>query len=745
MQKGILNGFTADYFYDKVIVLSITKNKERHAFSSENVRKKYMNLFKKIVALGFFALLFSSVQAQSLSSEEKDILQLQDQRSLGGGRLAGYLSSTDENLRYRALIAFANIQEDSSARVIIPLLADRVPRVRAAAALALGYLSDSLAAQKLLAVLQKEKDRETQKTYLDALGRCGDMMMLDSLTINNMPEYAQEGLALSFARFALRGIKSERLVWSCFNMLSDTSAAVRSTALYTLWHAAPYGLIGLEIIKQNDLLLQIAGDPNPIVRMNLATLLGRTRAENGKAILDSLESTENKLHDWRVLVQIEKTRTIIQFSRGQALEKIVPYLRFSNDHCIIAMLENLMVISADTLQHSSTYAEIGKELQRIIGLKGVASDAVRGEALVVLGLHYPDFIDDYDFILQDPASSIFIKKKYIEASAARFTKKHLDLLLGLLNDKSIPLSMTAWDYVRQFLTMKAFVAIGIDSTAIQNLIPVILEKAGQSLRRNDIGIATVVANLFSQPSAGWILSTDERKQKMIKNFADVSNTFDSPDDIETQIAIIDAVGQIGWEKSVPFLQEMIGSRLLPVAKEARRVVEKITQKVSTIVPLPQEVEKKSRRDWSELESIKSDQRVELLTSKGRIVLRLKKEDAPFTVLSFVRLVKKGFFNGLYFHRVVPNFVVQTGDPRGDGWGGPGYTLRTEISFARFEEGSCGMASAGKDTEGSQFFVTYWPAIHLDGTYTVFAKAIEGLDVASRIQIGDTILSARLMD
>jgi len=105
MQKGILNGFTADYFTTRSSYYQSQKIKKKTCISSENVRKKYMNLFKKIVALGFFALLFSSVQAQSLSSEEKDILQLQDQRSLGGGRLAGYLSSTDENLRYRALIA----------------------------------------------------------------------------------------------------------------------------------------------------------------------------------------------------------------------------------------------------------------------------------------------------------------------------------------------------------------------------------------------------------------------------------------------------------------------------------------------------------------------------------------------------------------------------------------------------------------------------------------------------------------
>jgi cyclophilin family peptidyl-prolyl cis-trans isomerase len=128
----------------------------------------------------------------------------------------------------------------------------------------------------------------------------------------------------------------------------------------------------------------------------------------------------------------------------------------------------------------------------------------------------------------------------------------------------------------------------------------------------------------------------------------------------------------------------------------------------------------------------------LRTNKGTIRLRLLKEDAPFTVLSFVKLVRKKFYDGLTFHRVVPDFVIQGGDPRGDGWGGPGYAIRSEFSMASFTRGAVGIASSGKDTEGCQFFITQVPAPHLDGRYTVFAKVIEGQDVVDRIQIGDTI-------
>jgi cyclophilin family peptidyl-prolyl cis-trans isomerase len=148
-------------------------------------------------------------------------------------------------------------------------------------------------------------------------------------------------------------------------------------------------------------------------------------------------------------------------------------------------------------------------------------------------------------------------------------------------------------------------------------------------------------------------------------------------------------------------------------------------------------------DWKMLESIKPNQRVSFRTAKGTFTVRLHKEDAPFTVLAFFKLVKQKFYNGLTFHRVVPDFVIQGGDPRGDGWGGAGFTIRSEWSLVDFERGSVGMASSGKDTEGCQFFITHVPTPHLDGRYTLFATVMSGMEVVDRIQVGDRILSAEL--
>lgn len=134
--------------------------------------------------------------------------------------------------------------------------------------------------------------------------------------------------------------------------------------------------------------------------------------------------------------------------------------------------------------------------------------------------------------------------------------------------------------------------------------------------------------------------------------------------------------------------------------------------------------------------------VEVATARGSFRIRLDCPEAPLTCLSFLQLAGQGYFDGLTFHRVVPDFVVQTGDPRGDGWGGPGFALRDEINRRRFGRGAVGMAHSGPDTGGSQFFIALSPQPHLDGGYTVFGQ-VEGDDsVLDQIRQEDRLLTIR---
>jgi cyclophilin family peptidyl-prolyl cis-trans isomerase len=128
------------------------------------------------------------------------------------------------------------------------------------------------------------------------------------------------------------------------------------------------------------------------------------------------------------------------------------------------------------------------------------------------------------------------------------------------------------------------------------------------------------------------------------------------------------------------------------------------------------------------------------TSKGAFTVELLPEEATLNVDNFVQLAKRRYFNGITVHRVVPNFVIQDGDPRGDGNGGPGYQIRCEINQVPYERGAVGMALSGKDTGGSQWFVTHSAQPHLDGGYTVFGIVIRGMDVVDKIVRGDVIRS-----
>ena len=133
------------------------------------------------------------------------------------------------------------------------------------------------------------------------------------------------------------------------------------------------------------------------------------------------------------------------------------------------------------------------------------------------------------------------------------------------------------------------------------------------------------------------------------------------------------------------------------------------------------------------------------TARGTIQIELAVLDAPLTAANFMRLARRGYYDGLTFHRVVSNYVVQGGDPRSDSEGGPGYTIRDEINQRPFLRGTVGMALDWEDTGGSQFFVTHLPQPRLDGRYTVFGQVVDGMEVVDQLQPGDAMLRVRVWD
>lgn len=150
----------------------------------------------------------------------------------------------------------------------------------------------------------------------------------------------------------------------------------------------------------------------------------------------------------------------------------------------------------------------------------------------------------------------------------------------------------------------------------------------------------------------------------------------------------------------------------------------------------------SKMKWSRPPEMRIDinktYKVTVDTTKGLIEMELYAQHAPKTVNNFVFLAKKGFYDGVSFHRVIPNFVIQGGDPTGTGRGGPGYHFEDEVEDnpLTHERGVISMANAGPNTNGSQFFITHSPQTHLNGKHTVFGKVVKGLDIVDEIRVGD---------
>lgn len=225
----------------------------------------------------------------------------------------------------------------------------------------------------------------------------------------------------------------------------------------------------------------------------------------------------------------------------------------------------------------------------------------------------------------------------------------------------------------------------------------------EAIALNDMGTTSVVCNVLSDPDLGY--------KVMLKD----------------------------WK----FLIDAKDKLTLPADNETLQSVESAIAYFEGKTPDPVKNAFNHPIDWDLVHSIPSDQRARIVTSKGVITILLFVDEAPGSVANFIALVREGRYSDKYFHRVVPNFVAQGGCPRGDGYGSESYSIRSEFSRRRYKTGSVGLASAGKDTESSQWFITHSPTPHLDGAYTIFAEVVEGMNIVHQLEVGDKILKIEL--
>jgi cyclophilin family peptidyl-prolyl cis-trans isomerase/HEAT repeat protein len=248
----------------------------------------------------------------------------------------------------------------------------------------------------------------------------------------------------------------------------------------------------------------------------------------------------------------------------------------------------------------------------------------------------------------------------------------------------------------------------------------------EALHRGDVVLTAVAAQNLAADS----LQRQNHATAIIASYQRLR----PPIDVEAAQMIFAALAQCGDLAARPLLEAAAQFPDKPFARGAAEALKKLTGE-DYGKNLPKETKPENDFNYKEIRALAKSRAI-IQTNKGAIVLEFFSEEAPLTALNFVRLAKKGFFDGLLIHRVVPNFVIQTGDPRCDMWGSAGYSNRSEFSRLRYARGMVGMASVGPDTESCQFFITHSDQPHLDGKYTIFARVKSGMEIVDALQVGD---------
>lgn len=684
---------------------------------------------------------------QKLSPDEREILWHQDQRSLGDSVLYRYLKHKESRIRARAALAFASIQDTGSIPFLLPLLSDRYRDVRAAAAFALGQTGSSAGERDLADRLRSETQSRVIVRLLEALGKSGSADSYDDVIAFGLPKKLnalKADQALSLARYALRNIKSERGVGFCFDALEETDTRILWTSLYALWRIAPHATVDAEVAKRKGVLAPLTSHASADVRMHLATLLGKVRSGESMELLKAIQKNDARKGrgNWRVQVNLARAFAAQAGRDDEPINALSELLDNPNTHVKMAALTSLTGLSRETLRRYGGAEKLRKKVQTLAGPSRRTPEPVRGEALIALAKHFSsDF--SHSGLVTDPKSSNLLRSKAIEAIALIPTGASLQMILERLEDDSTRVAMAAWDHLRQILAPRSFRQFRQDTTATAGLGGTLFRKAKVSLLREDMAVTTLVAQALGDSAVYAHLMAENVQDRALEELMLAYGKLFSPNDVEAMHAVLQTLGRIGDERTLPLLEQAILDPDRTVGLAAASAYKNITGIDLTHQVVPSTRPLYADYDWKTLESIPTAMKADIKTDRGTIVIRFDKDAAPFTVLSFYKLIRKKFFDGLTFHRVVPNFVVQGGDPRGDGWGGPNYSIRSEFSLLTYGRGQVGVASAGKDTEGCQLFMTHSPQPHLDGRYTIFASVESGYGVVDAIQPGDRILSVRI--
>jgi cyclophilin family peptidyl-prolyl cis-trans isomerase/HEAT repeat protein len=651
--------------------------------------------------------------------------------------LEGLLSHSDPGVRRRAALAAGRIGNELSVPALVSLLQnDKDRSVRSLAAFSLGEVESSKALEALTSELSKGDAPRAR--IVEALGKIAAALpqtsevqkkeigktILDILTFEARRRSRPDSEVILQALTATLRARPEGAGPIVAEFLSYSDPRIRSDAGNTLARLrSADGNAELRKLLTND------SDPN--VRANAARVLGATE---DKAAFDGLLDRAWKDPDKRV--RISAIRAVAALKDARAADRLLQIQLAGHDELLeLATAVGRLLVGTENpaaiewLRHTrasvGAAAEIETALVRIAPMKYLdeIGSAEAGKRKV------------QELILTDWRAAASTSQALGEFAALPDSQKNKtdlsttaqELLRAMLDYRNSPVKPNTLLAVHSeyavpdvLRALSAFKAADLDSlyrgylkesdVVVRTTAAELLGELPQNSSNTEaLGAALTVAlrDKESNDAALAILDTLAKYKTPSANQA-IMTALDSRDYIVRRKAI-EALKATGAGDFSNKLRE-VGSR--NTARDYERAISRIGKRVRAVVN----------------------------TNKGGFTIELLPAEAPLNVDNFVQLAKRGYFNKIVFHRVVPNFVVQGGDPRGDGNGGPGYQIRCEINEVPYRRGAVGMALSGKDTGGSQWFVTHAPQPHLDGGYTVFGNVIAGMEVVDTIVRGDVIKS-----
>lgn len=694
----------------------------------------------------FFVLSIASIATVASSQvhfgkEERRIITLADERR-AADTIASYLTSPNTRVAWRAAIGLANIG-DTTTREVLRHAYENEKRdsVRDAEAFALGMLGPNDAVYRSIAAF----GLPTHHSII-ALARTVPSLRINDVLDLMSKKYANKAISdkdytEGLMRLALRKLSTPKMFAAAEGLTASPDAEARWRAAYVFARVGDSADLSHRTARLKELTTDLG---SASVRMFAASALGRLHDAEAESLLVRAFRGEQ---DWRVRINIlnalAKRPTIdsdlfavIRTATSEALPENpnAVLVGFAAQDALGSFITSGRLTPADSI----IVRDYLDAFNGFDGRNAEIADRVKARASYSAALlRTPSLTQaERNFI---ESSDIVVRSLALEAAGVgpMDTNMFINLLASMPRvpaEQEVPTLIamdTIWQRAKRDTAFRGALershVANVYRTTLIRVTGVVLDPVVASLALQQMQDSTIINDTaFRGEASRYLLN-------YVKGF--VSHQF--------RDLLLPAVGAEAWLKDqspamIAALKTAYDtarvwhdSELMDSVKSALKAIGQPTDKLLAAIPI------KSKIDWDYLERIPRKMLIGL--EHGSIQLHLRTFEAPLTVLNMARLAERGYFAGQKFHRVVPNFVVQSGDPTGTGFGGPEYSIRTEIAPIEYDkEGVTGMASSGKDTEGSQWFITECPTPHLDGHYTIWADLIGGMEDMMKIQQGDRV-------